>query len=65
MSRIIILGGLPQGLSFLFLLCLFLPFSFGYPRQMFVSLELTVLKQQYSSCAAFSSELEHSPREGP
>lgn len=65
MSRIIIFGGLPQGLSFLFLLCLFLPFSFGYPRQMFVSLELTVLKQQYSSCAAFSSELEHFSQERP
>lgn len=37
MSGIIIFGGLLQGLSFLFLLCLFLPFSFGYPRQMFIS----------------------------
>lgn len=33
MSGIIIFGGLLQGLSFLFLLCLFLPFSFGYPQQ--------------------------------
>lgn len=37
MSGIIIFGGLLRGLSFLFLLCLFLPFSFGYPRQMFTS----------------------------